>query len=227
MLLFMIYKNHCFSLVVVNINRHMATKTCVQKLAAIKQLAHTCKCAMNNLIRLCPELDFGVSTIFGLRQKIKYLQISSLALGGDMHLYQLITTVWRPFGSTIMWHNKQRPAFQTGKWTIVQLVSDVLLLNVQPYCTLPLFHLCDQFSWLFMFHKVLIKRQLDVHDVRHTALFTGANMAVDASLYGLFLKPVCDGGRLICERVLLKRRITSDYDKTLQVWLALKCHCKH
>lgn len=68
---------------------------------------------------------------------------------------------------------------------------------------------------------------MDVNDLRHTALFTGANMAVEASLYGLVLKPVCDGRRLICERVLLKRRITSDYDKTLQVWLALKCHCKH
>lgn len=60
-----------------------------------------------------------------------------------------------------------------------------------------------------------------------TALFTGANMAVEASLYSLVLKPARDGRRLICERVLLKRRITSDYDKTLQVWLALKCHRKH
>lgn len=48
-----------------------------------------------------------------------------------------------------------------------------------------------------------------------SVLFTGANMAVEASLYGLVLKPVCDGRRLIWERVLLKRRITSDYDKTL------------
>lgn len=44
MLLFMINKNHCFSLVVVNINGHTATKTCIQKLTAIKQLARTCKC---------------------------------------------------------------------------------------------------------------------------------------------------------------------------------------
>lgn len=38
--------------------------------------------------------------------------------------------------------------------------------------------------------------------------------------------PQCYGIGLICERVLLKRRITSDYDKTLQVWPALKCHHK-
>lgn len=69
-----------------------------------------------------------------------------------------------------------------------------LLLNAQVYSTLPLFSLCDQFFGYFCSTKLLIKRQLDIKDVRHTALFMGANMAVEASLYGLVLKPVSAGG---------------------------------
>lgn len=42
--------------------------------------------------------------------------------------------------------------------------------------------------------------------------------AVEANLYGLVSKTVCGGSGRISKWVLFKRRIMSDYNKTLQVW---------